>query len=108
MHYFKLFFPVVMAATTIATAGPDHLYAREADAYAAAYADAYANARNEFHGSLQQRSALSRVSTFLREKLRGYKLANYDKATTNGELSKKIWRKRWQQPPSLQGEERTK
>jgi hypothetical protein len=51
MHYFKLFFPVLMAATTTATAWPDHLYAREADAYAAAYADAYTDARNEFYSS---------------------------------------------------------
>jgi hypothetical protein len=70
MHCFKLLFPALMAATTVATAWPDHLYAREADAYAAAYAAAYADAeadaRNEFHDSLQQRSALFRVSTVYR------------------------------------------
>jgi hypothetical protein len=66
MHYFKLFFPAVMAATTIATTWPGHLYAREAEAYAAAHADAYADARNEFYGSLQQRSNIFAVSTVYR------------------------------------------
>jgi hypothetical protein len=64
MHFFKLLVPTVLAVT--ATAWSDHLYTREADAYAAAYADASPDAHEDFYSPLQRRGNLFRVSAACR------------------------------------------